>query len=47
VGWVEVEVEVVIALRREVVVAIAVGISDNVFTELKDFNIAQKPTAFR
>ena len=41
-------VEVMIALGREVVVAVAVAvdISDNVFTELKDFNIAQKPTVF-
>jgi hypothetical protein len=40
-------VEVVIALGREVVVAVAVGTFDNVVTELKDFNIAQKPTVFR
>jgi len=41
-----VAVEVAIALGREVVVAVAVAvaiavdISDNVFAELKDFNIA-------
>jgi hypothetical protein len=40
-------VEVVIALGREVVVAVAVDIFDMMFTELKDFSIAQKPTAFR